>query len=409
MLRNISFKINQLLWYFPAVVLLGARQSGKTTLAKALRPDWLYCDLEKASDFNRIEHDPEFFFQQHPQHIIIDEAQRSPKLFETLRGVIDQQRDIPGRFILSGSSSPELLKNVTESLAGRVAIVELGTFKANEIFAKPLSPIYSLLAENQLTRDNLSQLGSPLLDLKEIQTAWQKGGYPEPVLSTSKDFYLQWMENYESTYIARDIASLFPRLNRIAYQRFLTMLCNLSSTILNKAEIARALEVSASSINEFLTIAEGTFLWRALPSYENSVSKSIVKMPKGHIRDSGLLHSLLNITQTEQLYKNPIVGASFEAFVIEEIIKGLQATLLTHWSTHYYRTRAGAEIDLILQGPFGVIPIEIKYGSTAMPRQLRSLENFVAENNLDFALLINQAEKAIWLSKTVFQLPANYL
>jgi hypothetical protein len=409
MLRNIYFKINELLGYFPAVVLLGARQSGKTTLAKALRPDWLYCDLEKASDFNRIEHDPEFFFQQYLQHIIIDEAQRSPKLFETLRGVIDQQRNIPGRFILSGSSSPELLKNVTESLAGRVAIVELGTFKANEIFGKPLSPIYNLLAENKFTRENLSQLGSPLLDLKEIQIAWQKGGYPEPVLSASESFYLQWMENYENTYIARDIANLFPRLNRIAYQRFLTMLCNLSSTILNKSDIARALEVSASSVNEFLTIAEGTFLWRALPSYENSVSKSIVKMPKGYIRDSGLLHSLLNITQTEQLYKHPVIGASFEAFVIEEIIKGLQATLLTHWSTHYYRTRAGAEIDLILQGPFGVIPIEIKYGSTATSRQLKSLENFVKENNLDFALLINQADKAVWISKTIFQLPASYL
>ncbi|MCD6045492.1 MAG: ATPase protein [Gammaproteobacteria bacterium] len=409
MLRNISFKINQLLEYFPAVVILGARQSGKTTLAKALRPDWLYCDLERASDFNRIEHDPEFFFQQYPQHIIIDEAQRSPKLFETLRGVIDHQRNIPGRFILSGSSSPELLKNVTESLAGRVAIVELGTFKANEIFGKPLSPIYNLLAENKFTRENLSQLGSALLDLKEIQLAWQKGGYPEPVLSTSENFYWQWMENYENTYIARDIANLFPRLNRVAYQRFLPMLCNLSSTILNKSDIARALEVSASSVQEFLAIAEGTFLWRALPSYENSVSKSLVKMPKGHIRDSGLLHSLLNITQIEQLYKHPVIGASFEAFVIEEIIKGLQATLLTHWSTYYYRTRGGAEIDLILQGPFGTIPIEIKYGSTATPRQLKSLENFVKENNLDFALLINQADKAIWLSKTVCQLPANYL
>ncbi len=184
------------------------------------------------------------------------------------------------------------------------------------------------------------------------------------------------MENYESTYIDRDIANLFPRLNRIAYQRFLTMLCSLSSIILNKSDIARALEVSTSSVQEFLTIAEGTFLWRALPSYENSVLKSIVKMPKGHICDSGLLHSLLNITQTEQLYKHPVIGASFEAFVVEEIIKGLQATLLTHWSTHYYRTRAGAEIDLILRRPFGIVPIEIKYGVTATSRQLKSLENF---------------------------------
>lgn len=409
MLRNMSFKIKELLSHFPCVVVLGARQSGKTTLAKALRPDWLYCDLEKASDFNRIELDPEFFFQQYPEHVILDEAQRMPKLFETLRGVIDQQRNLPGRFLLSGSSSPELLKNVTESLAGRIATVELGTFKANEIFAKPLSPIYGLLADNQFTREKLSLLDPPLLELKEIQMAWQKGGYPEPVLSASDHFYWQWMENYENTYIARDIAHLFPRLNRVAYQRFLNMLCSLSSTILNKANIASTLEVSASSVREFLAIAEGTFLWRALPSYEKSVSKSIIKMPKGHIRDSGLLHSLLKITQTEQLYRHPIVGGSFEAFVIEEIIKGLQSTLLTHWSTYYYRTRGGAEIDLILEGPFGTIPIEIKYGRTVNLRQLKTLETFVVENQLDFGVLINQADKAMWLTRHVFQLPANYL
>lgn len=408
MLRNIAFKINKLLENFPAVVLLGARQSGKTTLTKALRPEWLYVDLEKTSDFNRIDYDVEFFFQQYPQHIIIDEAQRYPKIFEILRGVIDSDRNTPGRFLLTGSSSPELLKNVSESLAGRVAIVELGTLKANELFSKPLSPLYSWLEKNEFNAERLSQLPPPLLTLEEIQTAWHKGGYPEPALNLDENFYLQWMENYENTYIYRDIANLFPRLNRIAYQRFLSILCNLSGTILNKSNMARNLEVSASTIQEFLTIAEGTFLWRTLNSYENSAIKSIVKMPKGYIRDSGLLHSLLNIVNKEQLYNHPIVGTSFEGFVIEEIIKGLQATLLTHWDTYYYRTRGGAEIDLILQGPFGVIPVEIKYGSTVHPKQLRALETFIEDNGLNIGLLVNQADKAQWLSRKVLQLPANY-
>ncbi|OGO90268.1 MAG: hypothetical protein A3F10_03340 [Coxiella sp. RIFCSPHIGHO2_12_FULL_42_15] len=409
MYRNLQNKINVLLEMFPCVVLLGARQSGKTTLCKALRPDWLYLDLEKTSDLNRIEYDPEFFFQEHPHHLIIDEAQRLPTLFETLRGVIDQQREMPGRFILTGSSSPELLQNVSESLAGRIAIVELGTFKTNEIFAAPLSPFYELFAKKNITRESLSQLSAPLLTLEQIQFTWQRGGYPEPVLKPSTVFYAQWMENYESTYINRDIAHLFPQLNRVAYQRFLTMLCKLSGTILNKSDVARALEVSASSIREFLHIAHGTFLWRQLPSFEGSISKSIIKMPKGHIRDSGLLHSLLRISDKETLYKDPIVGASFEGFIIEEIIKGLQATLLTQWSTYYYRTRAGAEIDLILQGPFGTLPIEIKYGATVNPRQLRSLESFIIDNKLDVGLIINQAKNATWLSRHVFQLPANYL
>lgn len=393
---------------FPVVVIVGARQSGKTTLTKKCRPDWLYIDLEKPSDFNRIDADPEFFLQQNPKHIIIDEAQLCPKLFEVLRGVIDENRDQPGRFLITGSSSPALLENISESLAGRVATVELGTLKTNEIFAKPLSDFYHIF-QDKLHADNLNQLKKPALTSKNIQYAWFKGGYPEPVLKASNAFYLQWMENYENTYIYRDIARLYPRLNKAAYQRFLTMLCKLSGTILNKSEVARALEVSEGSVREFLAIADGTFLWRQLPSYEKSLTKSIIKMPKGHIRDTGLLHSLLRITDENDLYNDPIIGHSFESFVIEEIIKGLQSTLLTHWAPYYYRTRGGAEIDLILEGPFGVLPIEIKYGTKVTPKQLKSLDDFVMAHQLPFGLVINQSQEAYWLSRHIFQLPATYL
>ena len=393
---------------FPAVVILGARQCGKTTLTKKCRPNWLYIDLEKPSDFNRVNSDPEFFLQQNPKNIIIDEAQLCPTLFEVLRGTIDEDRDQPGRFLITGSSSPELLKNISESLAGRVATVELGTLKTNEIVGKPMSSFYNIFQE-KLAAEILKHLSPPLLTTKEIQYAWFKGGYPEPVLKKSNIFYLQWMENYENTYIYRDIARLYPRLNKMAYQRFLTMLCKLSGTILNKSEVGRALEVSEGSVREFLTIAEGTFLWRQLPSYEKSQIKSIVKMPKGHIRDSGLLHSLLRITDENDLYHDPIIGHSFESFVIEEIIKGLQATMLTHWTPYYYRTRSGVEIDLILEGPFGLLPIEIKYGTKVTTQQLRSLEEFIIANQLPFGLVINQAKEAYWLNRYIFQLPATYL
>jgi len=408
MKRNISNKINELLSMFPAVAIIGARQSGKTTLAKTLRPDWLYMDLEKPSDFNRLDRDPEFFLQQHPEHIIFDEAQLSPVLFEILRGTIDQDRNKPGRFIITGSSSPELLTHISETLAGRIATIELGTLKANEIFDKPLSPIYQLF-EKELSPTFFDHLPPATLDLNNILHAWCQGGYPEPVLKKSKIFYLQWMENYENTYIYRDIARLYPRLNKIAYQRFLAMLCSLSATILNKSEIGRALEVSEKSIREFLNIADGTFLWRQLYSYEKSTTKSIIKMPKGHIRDNGLLHTLLRITDEQQLYRDPIVGRSFEGFVIEELIKGLQSLMVTHWQPFYYRTRSGAEIDLILEGPFGTLPIEIKYGIKVTANQLKSLENFVIDHQLPFGLLINQADKAYWLNRYIFQLPVNYL
>lgn len=393
---------------FPVVAIVGARQCGKTTLSKALRPDWTYIDLEKPSNFERLENDPEFFFQQHPKHVIIDEAQLSPKIFEVLRGIIDEQRDVTGRFILTGSSSPTLIKQISESLAGRIATVELGTFKANELAGEPLSPLYNLF-EKPMTVKSWDKLAKPRLVLEDIQKAWIKGGYPEPILKDSQVFYLQWMENYEATYIYRDIARLYQKLNKTAYQRFLSMLCKLSGTILNKADIGRALEVSEGSIREYLTIAEGTFLWRGIPSYENSVSKSIIKMPKGYLRDSGLLHTLLNITSEEQLYKDPIVGHSFEGFVIEELIKGLQATMITNWDAYYYRTRSGAEVDLILTGPFGTIPIEIKYGTSIRPKLLKNLRDFVIDNELPFGLLINQSKEACWIDRHIFQLPANYL
>lgn len=406
--RNLFNKINKLLDMFPAVVILGARQCGKTTLSKALRPDWNYIDLENSSNFDQADRDIAFFLQQNNENIIFDEAQLLPKLFAGLRGIIDERRGQKGRFIITGSSSPALLNNVSETLAGRVAIVELGTFKANELAQKPLSPFYRLL-QHPLSKESLDSLETPSLSLQAIQRAWYLGGYPEPVLKKSKEFYLQWMENYENTYIHRDLAKLYPKLNKVAYQRFLNMLCKLSGTILNKSDVGRALEVSEGSIREFLNIADGTFLWRNLPSFENSKTKSIIKMPKGYIRDTGLLHTLLRITDFNQLFNDPIVGNSFEGFIIEEIIKGLQSTMLTHWEPYYYRTRGGAEIDLILQGSFGILPIEIKYGIKVSNRQLTSLENFVKSHELPFGLLINQADKACWLTPFVFQLPANYL
>lgn len=405
--RNDGSKINQLLEHFPAVVILGARQVGKTTLAKQLRPNWHYWDLEKPSDHDRIINDPEFFFRQYPSQLILDEAQQLPLIFNILRGVIDQNRAEKGRFIITGSSSPELVKHISESLAGRVAVVELGTLKANEIHRQPLSPFYQLF-EKPLARENLPVRDAPL-SLQQIHQAWLYGGYPEPILENQTSVAWQWMESYYQTYINRDIAALFPNLNKIAYRQFIKMLGKLSGTIINRSTLARSLEVSEKSIREYLTIAEGTFLWRQLLSYENNVGKSLVKMPKGHVRDSGLLHYLLKIDSIEALYEHPILGFSFESFVIEEIIKGLQATSAVNYESRYYRTRNGAEIDLVIEGSFGVLPVEIKHGSRINFRRLSALNQFVEENQLPFGLLINQSEQATWLTPQIFQLPVGWL
>lgn len=405
--RNLESKITSLLKQFPAVALLGARQVGKTTLAKQLCPDWRYLDLENPDDAELIKRDPAFFFQQFPNHLIIDESQEYPELFSLLRGVIDNQRELKGRFILTGSSSPDILSAISESLAGRIAIVELGTLKANEIYQQPLSEFYQIFLE-KLDVNRLPKTISAL-SLSQIQTAWLRGGYPEPILSMDKQFYNQWMDSYRDTYINRDIAKLFPRLNKVNYQRFMQMLCQVSGSILTKSELARAIEVSEKTITEYINIATGTFLWQPLLSYEKNITKSIVKMPKGYLRDSGLLHYLLKIGNENDLYFHPKVGNSFEGFVIEEIYKGLQALPITNWDMRYYRTRGQAEIDLILEGFFGILPIEIKQGVKVKNNQLVALSNFIEEHNLGFGLVINQAAEPLWLTPKIYQLPVTWI
>jgi hypothetical protein len=405
--RNIHSKVTHLLQRFPVVAILGARQVGKTTLAKQVAPGWRYLDLENPDDYALVCRDPSFFFQQFPQHIIIDEAQRLPELFSVLRGVIDNQREMKGRFILTGSSSPDILTAISESLAGRIATVRLGTLKANEIYQQPLSPFYQLFTD-KLQAERLPRGGGPL-SLAQMQSAWLRGGYPEPILNSDDNFYDEWMYNYRDTYLNRDIAALFPRLNQYAYQRFLTMLSQLSGTILNKSEVARAIEVSEKTVAEYLEIAAGTFLWHPLTSYEKNIGKAIVKMPKGYLRDTGLLHYLLKVRTLDDLYYHSKVGTSFEGFVIEEICKGLQALPITNWSAHYYRTRGQAEIDLVLDGYFGVLPVEIKQGVQVKRSELMSLHRFIEEQQLPFGLVINQSAEALWLTPKVYQLPITWL
>lgn len=408
--RNVEQKALELLDMFPGIVILGARQAGKTTLAKKLKPEWKYIDLERPSDFDLITQDTEFFFSQYPSGVIIDEAQIAPEIFKVLRGIIDEQRNLRGRFLITGSSSPDLLRESSETLAGRVAILELGTLKANEHYENPISPFYSIF-EEKLSLENFNSIISTVKPLtpKQMQISWIKGGYPEPVLDHDERFYKNWMEAYRDTYINRDIAKLFPKLNRINYRRFITLLCKLSGTILNKRDIARAIEMDEKTIAEYLAIAEGTFIWRSLPSFEGNPMKTTIKMPKGHIRDTGLMHYLLNINNFEDLFESTFIGDSFEAFVVEEIIKGIQAKDVVNWFSYYYRTRDGAEIDLVLEGPFGCLPIEIKFGMQHTMKQLVSLKKFIEEMKLPFGIIIDQSQSIEWLTDKIVRLPVGFL
>ena len=405
--RNLETKINDLMVYFPVVTILGVRQCGKTTLAKLLRPDWQYFDLERSRDFEFITRDFEFFIKEHPHSIIIDEAQRYPALFQELRSVVDRERKHKNRFLLTGSSSFDLIKNVSESLAGRVGLVELGTFKTNETYSIRLPDFYKIFNTDldQTTIDFLKGL-EPEISHDQLMQAFLKGGYPEPVLEEDKRFYDAWMENYIQTYIQRDIRTLFPRLDLVKYQRFISMLSALSGTIINRSQVGRSLDISEKAIRDYLQIAEGSYIWRNTPSYEKSISKSVVKMPKGNFRDSGLTNYIQGITQREQLLNYPNVGAAFEAYIFEEIIKGIQATETVNWTYYYFRTRNGAELDMILEGPFGTLPIEIKFGSMIKQGQIQTLKNFVYNNNLPLGIVINNSDDVLLVADRILQLPA---
>ena len=405
--RHLETKINSLLHYFPVVIILGARQCGKTTLAKMLRPDWQYFDLERSRDYDFVARDFEFFIKEHPHSIIIDEAQRYPALFQELRSVVDRDRKHKNRFFLTGSSSLELVKNVSESLAGRVGLVELGTFKASETYELGLPDFYQIFNRelDRTTNEFLKDL-EPEISHDQIMQVFLKGGYPEPILEKNDRFHDIWMENYIQTYVERDIRTLFPRLDLVKYQRFVSMLSALSGTIINRSQVGRSLDISEKAIRDYLQIAEGSYIWRNTPSYEKSASKSVVKMPKGNIRDSGLSNFIQGITKRKQLPNYPNVGAAFEAFIAEEIIKGIQATEIVNWNYYYYRTRNGAEIDIILEGPFGTLPIEVKFGSMIQQRQIQALKNFVYENNLPLGLVINNSDHIQLIADRILQLPA---
>jgi len=403
--RNQQDMVNQLLMVFPVVLIIGARQVGKTTLARMSRPDWRYFDLQHGSDFDFITGDFDFFFREYPRHLIIDEAQESPQLFRELRGVIDADRTCKNRFILTGSSSPDILSEVVDSLAGRVGVIELGSCKRNEIDGEPISDFYRIFS-GQCDADTLLALKKLTPSTTDVLPALLRGGYPEPVLLHDSTAYFAWMDNYFKTYIARDVRRLFPRLDMVKYRRFITMLASLSGTIINKAQLGRAVDVSEVSIRDYLDIAHHTLIWRNIPSYASTATRSTVKMPKGILRDSGLLNYLANITDRERLVRSPLVGQIFESFVIEEILKGLAASNIARWNYFYYRTRNGAEIDLVLEGSFGLVPIEIKFGTSTRLKQISALSRFVREQQLPFGIVINQSSEVRMLSKHIVQVPA---
>lgn len=333
--RRIHRQLAESIAHNPAVALLGPRQVGKTTLALAVaasRPA-LYLDLESPSDRAKLS-DPERYLAEHEDKLVIlDEVHRAPEIFQTLRGLIDQGRrrgKSGGRFLLLGSASIDLLKQSGETLAGRISYLELAPLNVSEVGAHH--------------RDRL----------------WVRGGFPDSFLAPSDRVSLEWRSDFIRTYLERDLPQFGSRIPAETLRRFWTMLAHQQAGLLNAAKLAQGLGVDGKSVARYLDLLVDLLLVRRLPAWHRNVGKRLVKSPKVLVRDSGIAHALLGLAHKEQLLGHPVAGPSWEAFVIETLL--VQAPRGTE--AYFYRTAAGAEIDLLLVLPGDCLwAIEIKRSS----------------------------------------------
>ena len=336
----------------PAVAILGPRQTGKTTLALEIanQQPSLYLDLQLDAHRARLD-DPAAYLAEHGDKLVIlDEIHRVPELFSTLRAVIDINRRAGRRhsqFVILGSASPELLRQSGESLAGRLAYIELHGI--------------DLLEANGFSSDSRSD-AIHAYDIP-LRSLWLRGGFPDSYLASSDKLSKAWRRDFITTYLQRDIPDLGPAIATETLRRFWTMLAHLSGGLLNRSTLARSLDVNATTISRYLDLMVDLLLVRQLKPWHGNLGKRLVKSPKIYVRDSGVLHALLAIDTREQLLGHPKLGDSFEGFVIEQVL----AVAPTDVSASFYRTAAGAEIDLILEFGIERWAIEIKHSSVPKP------------------------------------------
>jgi predicted AAA+ superfamily ATPase len=368
--RYLEDELNELLQEFPSVAIVGPRQVGKTTLAKQiagrLRKEVIYIDLENPKDENKLT-DPVLFFETNQDKcVILDEIQRKPELFPVLRSMIDQHR-IPARFVLLGSASPELIRESSETLAGR-------------IFYQELTPIHLIEVE---ANSSFRQL---LL----------RGGFPNSLLASSDKMSLKWREGFIKTYIERDLPLLGLPLSPSESRNLLRMMAHLHGQLVNYASIAKSLGVSSPTVKKYIHFLEHAFLIDLLEPFSVNSGKRIIKSPKLYVRDSGLLAYLNGINNFNDLLAHPNAGGIWEGFVIQQI-KGVFPSSINRC---FYRTQHGAEIDLVLEYPNQKrVGIEIKFSSS--PKLTKGNYEAMSDLNLTHLYVVTPGEDTYLLKKNI--------
>jgi predicted AAA+ superfamily ATPase len=320
----------------PVVAILGPRQCGKSTLARAFlsarRIDSVILDLQDRADRNKLT-EPELFLEQHRRHLVcLDEIQMTPDLFSVLRVEVDKQRQ-PGRFLILGSASRDLLRQSTETLAGRIAFIELTPFGFQEV-----------------------------RHCAEWPSIWNRGGFPESLLSATDQDSFAWRQDFIRTFLQRDIPALGLAIPFAVMERLWRLLAHYHGQTLNASKAAAAADLSVPTFRKYLGILEQTYMLRLLPPAEPNLKKRLVKSPKLYIRDSGLLHALRDIESFDDLMAHPVNGASWEGFAIENL-----TAMHPHWKASYVRTSNDAEVDLLLERGRRRVLIECKLSKAPTP------------------------------------------
>ena len=332
--RECERQLNKALSRSPAVVLLGPRQCGKSTLIKhTLSKDGcIYLDLQDRLDRNKLT-EPELFFEEHRDKLIcLDEIQLLPEFFSVLRSEIDKDRR-PGRFVLLGSASRELIRQSNESLAGRVSQLELTPFTSKEIDFK-----------------------------NDYKKHWVRGGYPESFLALDNEDSYYWRENFIRTFMERDIPNLGFGIPAVTFGRLWRILAHYHGQTLNYSKVAEAADLDVRTLKKYIYILEQTYMVRVLEPYETNLKKRLIKSPKFYIRDSGIAHNLLDLESFDDLLSSPVIGASWEGYCVENII-----TMYSKWRPSFLRTSNGAEVDLILERGRKKVIFEFKSSKAPKP------------------------------------------